>query len=76
MTYLITGATGDVGARVVELLVRRGLRRPQSLRNWNNARNRTPEGLRQPSEARLSQLVGRSLLSDYSRKLDSSCAVD
>jgi uncharacterized protein YbjT (DUF2867 family) len=26
MKYLITGATGDVGARVVDLLVRRGER--------------------------------------------------
>jgi len=40
MTYLITGATGDVGARVVELLVRRGERPRVFVRDVHKARSR------------------------------------
>jgi uncharacterized protein YbjT (DUF2867 family) len=39
MTYLITGATGDVGSRVVELLVRRGERPRAFVRDVHCARS-------------------------------------
>jgi uncharacterized protein YbjT (DUF2867 family) len=40
MTYLITGATGDVGSRVVEYLLRRGKRPRVFVRNETKARSR------------------------------------
>ena len=40
MKYLITGATGDVGARVVELFVRRGVRPRVFVRDVHKARSR------------------------------------
>lgn len=40
MNYLITGGTGDVGARVVELLVRRGERPRVFVRDVHKARSR------------------------------------
>jgi len=40
MAYLITGATGDVGARVVELLVRKGERPRVFVRDAHKARSR------------------------------------
>jgi uncharacterized protein YbjT (DUF2867 family) len=40
MTYLITGATGDVGSRVVECLLRRGERPRVFVRNETKARSR------------------------------------
>ena len=40
MKYLITGATGDVGARVVDLLVRRGERPRVFVRDVHKARAR------------------------------------
>ncbi len=40
MTYLITGATGDVGARVVELLLQRGDRPRVFVREEKKARSR------------------------------------
>lgn len=40
MKYLITGATGDVGARVVELLVRKGERPRVFVRDLHKARSR------------------------------------
>ena len=40
MIYLITGATGDVGSRVVELLVQRGIRPRIFVRNAEKARAR------------------------------------
>ena len=40
MKYLITGATGDVGARVVDLLVRRGERPRVFVRDTQKARSR------------------------------------
>ena len=40
MAYLITGATGDIGSRVVELLVRRGERPRVFVRDVHKARSR------------------------------------
>jgi uncharacterized protein YbjT (DUF2867 family) len=40
MKYLVTGATGDVGARVVDLLVRRGERPRVFVRDAHKARSR------------------------------------
>jgi uncharacterized protein YbjT (DUF2867 family) len=40
MSYLITGATGDVGSRVVEYLLRRGKRPRVFVRNETKARSR------------------------------------
>jgi uncharacterized protein YbjT (DUF2867 family) len=40
MTYLITGATGDVGSRVVENLLRRGEHPRLFVRNLEKARSR------------------------------------
>ena len=40
MKYLVTGATGDVGARVVNLLVQRGERPRVFVRNAHKARSR------------------------------------
>jgi uncharacterized protein YbjT (DUF2867 family) len=40
MTYLITGATGDIGSRVVENLLRRGQRPRVFVRDANKARSR------------------------------------
>ena len=40
MKYLITGATGDVRARVIELLVRRGERPRVFVRDIHKARSR------------------------------------
>jgi len=40
MAYLITGATGDIGARVVELLVRKGERPRVFVRDAHKARSR------------------------------------
>jgi len=40
MTYLITGATGDVGSRVTEHLIKRGNRPRVFVRNPNKARSR------------------------------------
>jgi uncharacterized protein YbjT (DUF2867 family) len=40
MAYLITGATGDIGSRVVELLVRRGERPRVFVRDVRKARSR------------------------------------
>lgn len=40
MSYLITGATGDVGSRVVECLLRRGERPRVFVRNETKARSR------------------------------------
>ena len=39
MKYLVTGATGDVGARVVDLLVRRGERPRVFVRDVHKARS-------------------------------------
>jgi (4-alkanoyl-5-oxo-2,5-dihydrofuran-3-yl)methyl phosphate reductase len=43
MTYLITGATGDVGSRVVECLLQRGERPRVFVRNETKARSRFGE---------------------------------
>lgn len=43
MTHLITGATGDIGSRVVELLVRRGERPRVFVRDLQKARSRFGE---------------------------------
>jgi uncharacterized protein YbjT (DUF2867 family) len=43
MSYLITGATGDVGSRVVEYLLRRGERPRVFVRNETKARSRFGE---------------------------------
>ena len=40
MTYLITGATGDVGSRVVERLLQRGDRPRVFVRDEEKARSR------------------------------------
>ena len=40
MTYLITGATGDVGSKVVDLLIQRGNRPRVYVRNANKAQSR------------------------------------
>jgi uncharacterized protein YbjT (DUF2867 family) len=40
MTYLITGATGDVGSRVVDLLIQRGVRPRVSVRDARKAHMR------------------------------------
>jgi nucleoside-diphosphate-sugar epimerase len=40
VTYLITGATGDVGSRVVRQLVQRGIRPRVFVRDAQNARSR------------------------------------
>jgi uncharacterized protein YbjT (DUF2867 family) len=40
MTYLITGATGDVGSKVVELLLQRGERPRAFVREEQRARSR------------------------------------
>jgi uncharacterized protein YbjT (DUF2867 family) len=45
MTYLITGATGDVGSRVVDLLLERGERPRLFVRDANKARARFGDGV-------------------------------
>jgi uncharacterized protein YbjT (DUF2867 family) len=43
MTYLITGATGEVGSRVVEFLLQRGERPRAFVRDASKARGRFGE---------------------------------
>jgi (4-alkanoyl-5-oxo-2,5-dihydrofuran-3-yl)methyl phosphate reductase len=45
MTYLVTGATGTVGSRVVELLAQRGLRPRVFVRNAEKARAQLGDGV-------------------------------